>query len=115
MVWLPESLGFDTNAYDWKCYTLKYPPPPKGLTMNHRFAQLLNRLTPAEEREVENFTAAILARRDNQEHPIQTEDISSEELIQLIADSGSFDWLDAPEEDIYSITDGKAVQWDPPQ
>ena len=83
--------------------------------MNDRFAQLLNRLTPEEERQVENFTAAILARRDNKELPIQTEDISSEELIQLMAESGSFDWLDAPDEDIYSITDGKAVQWNLPQ
>ena len=83
--------------------------------MNHRFAQLLKRLTPEEEEEVENFTATVLARRDFQALPIQTDDISPEELIQLATDSGSFDWLDAPEEDIYSLTDGKAVQWNLPQ
>ena len=83
--------------------------------MNHRFAQLLKRLTPDEETEVETFTAAILARREDLDVPISNDDISSEELLQLITDSGSFDWLDAPEEDIYSPTDGKAVQWNLPQ
>lgn len=83
--------------------------------MNYHFAQLLKRLTPEEEIEVETFAAAVLARRDGQELPMQTDDISSEELIQLVTDSGSFDWLDAPEEDIYSLTDGKAVQWNVPQ
>ena len=83
--------------------------------MNHRFAQLLKRLTPDEETEVETFAAAILARREDLDVPIPNDDISSEELLQLITDSGSFDWLDAPEEDIYSPTDGKAVQWNLPQ
>ena len=83
--------------------------------MNYRFAQLLKRLTPEEELEVETFTAAVLARRYDQNLAMQTDDISSEELIQLVTDSGSFDWLDAPEEDVYSPTDGKAVQWNLPQ
>ena len=83
--------------------------------MNHRFAQLLKRLTPEEETEVETFAAAVLARRDDQNFTMQTDDISSEELIQLATDSGSFDWLDSLEEDIYSPTDGKAVQWNVPQ
>ena len=83
--------------------------------MNNRCAQLLKRLTPEEEIEVETFTAAVLARRESQELPAHTDDISSEELIQLVTDAGSFDWLDAPEEDIYSLTDGKAVQWNIPQ
>ena len=83
--------------------------------MNYRFTQLLKRLTPEEETEVETFTAAILARRDKPDPPMQIDDISPEELIQLAADSGSFDWLDAPEEDIYSHTDGTAVQWKLPQ
>ncbi len=79
--------------------------------MNHRFAQLLKQLTPAEEMEVETFAAAVLARRDDQNTPVQSDDVSLEELTQLVVDSGGFDWLDAPEEDIYSITDGKAIQW----
>jgi hypothetical protein len=31
--------------------------------------------------------------------------------MELITVSGSFAWLDAKEEDIYSIEDGEAVQW----
>ena len=103
----------DTLAPDRKCYTF-VTIPCKGLAMNYRFAQLLKRLTPEEEEEVETFTAAIVARRDSLEPPMQTDDISPEELIQLATDSGSFDWLDAPEEDIYSLADGKAVQWNIP-
>ena len=83
--------------------------------MNYRFAQLLKHLTPDEEAEVETFTAAILARRAEQEPSVQTDDIAAEELIQLITYSGGFDWLDAPDEDVYSQTDGKAVQWNVPQ
>ena len=83
--------------------------------MNSRFAQLLKRLTPEEEKEVETFTATVLARRDGQELPVQVDDISSEEMIQLVTDSGGFDWLDSPEEDIYSLADGKAVEWNVPQ
>ena len=83
--------------------------------MNQRFAQLLKRLTPEEGTEVESFTAAILARRYDKNLAMQTDDISSEELIQLVTDSSSFDWLDAPEEDVYSLTDGKAAQWNVPQ
>lgn len=79
--------------------------------MNDRFAQLIKRLTPEEAIEVETFTAAVLARRDRQELPAYSDDVSSEELIQLVTDEGSFDWLDSPEEDIYSLTDGKAAQW----
>ena len=33
---------------------------------------------------------------------------------QLVAASGSFDWLKAEEEDIYSLADGEAVQWPSP-
>ena len=83
--------------------------------MNYRFAQLLKRLTPEEETEVETFTATILARRDKQGPPMETDDISSEELMQLVTDAGGFDWLDAPEEDIYSAADGKAVEWNAPK
>lgn len=82
--------------------------------MNSRFAELLKRLTPEEEIEVATFTAAVLARRKSIEPAILGDDISSADLIQLVADAGSFDWLDAPEEDIYSVTDGKEVQWNVP-
>ena len=36
---------------------------------------------------------------------------SGRDLTALVAASGSFDWLDADEEDIYSVDDGESVQW----
>jgi len=42
---------------------------------------------------------------------IITDDISIQELIELVTESGSFAWLDAEEEDIYSLEDGEAIQW----
>lgn len=83
--------------------------------MNSRFAELLKRLTPEEKVEVETFTVSVLARRDSRELPVQVDDISSDELNQLVMESGGFDWTDAPEEDIYAPTDGKTVQWNIPQ
>jgi len=37
-----------------------------------------------------------------------------QELTELVAAAGSFDWLNAEEEDIYALTDGEAVQWSSP-
>ena len=83
--------------------------------MNDRLIQLLQRLTPEEEAEVETLAAAIVARRDSQNPQLQSDDISPEELVQLVVDSGGFDWLEASEEDVYSLSDGRAVQWNVPQ
>jgi hypothetical protein len=60
---------------------------------------------------METFAAFLLARRSREKLQLLTDEVSSEELAQLAADSGSFDWLDAPEEDVYSLKDGQAVQW----
>lgn len=79
--------------------------------MNNRLSKLLEKLTPEEQAEVETFTMFVIARRNLRKLKILTDDISTEELTQLVMDSGSFDWLDAPEEDIYSIEDCKPVQW----
>ncbi|MBI1987954.1 MAG: hypothetical protein HYS70_06380 [Nitrospinae bacterium] len=35
---------------------------------------------------------------------------SVQQLMELVTASGSFDWLNAEEEDIYSIEDGEAAQ-----
>ena len=83
--------------------------------MNDRLIQLLQRLTPEEEVEVEALAAAIVARRDSENSQLQSDDISPEELAQLVVDSGGFDWLEASEEDGYSLADGRAVQWNHPQ
>jgi len=37
--------------------------------------------------------------------------ISTQELMRLVMESGSFDWLDASCEDVYSSGDGEAVKW----
>lgn len=79
--------------------------------MNSGVARLLEKLTPAEQAEVETFTLFMLARRRLRKRQLLTDDISPSELTQLVMASGAFDWLDAPEEDVYSITDGEAVQF----
>ena len=60
---------------------------------------------------METFAMFILARRSLSRVRLLTDDISPEELTRLVEDSGSFDWLNAPEEDFYSAEDGRAVQW----
>jgi hypothetical protein len=76
--------------------------------------QLLDEMIPQEQAEVEAFAAFVIVRRHLQQPHLLTNDISVQELTELVAASGSFDWLSAEEEDIYSIEDGKAVQWPSP-
>ena len=77
--------------------------------MDGTLSRLLESLTIDEQAEVETFAMFILARRKLHKLDVAAEDISAEELMRLVADSGSFDWLNAPEEDVYSVEDGKAV------
>jgi hypothetical protein len=79
--------------------------------MTKRLLQLLDNMTQQEQSEVEIFAAFVIARRNIQTPLVLNDDISSQELMQLVENSGSFDWLDAEEEDVYSLEDGKAVQW----
>ena len=79
--------------------------------MSPKLAQLLEEMTPQERAEVEVFAAFVIARRHLQQPQLLTDDISVQELTELVATSGSFDWLNAEEEDIYSLEDGEAVQW----
>ena len=82
--------------------------------MSPRLTQLLEEMTPQERIEVEAFAAFIVVRRQLQQPQLLTDDISVQELTELVAASGSFDWLSAEEEDIYSLDDGEAVQWPSP-
>jgi hypothetical protein len=82
--------------------------------MSPRLTQLLDEMTPQEQAEVEAFAAFVIVRRHLQHPHLLTNDISVQELTELVAASGSFDWLSAEEEDIYSIEDGEAVQWPSP-
>jgi hypothetical protein len=54
---------------------------------------------------------SLTVHRQFQQSQITEDDISVQELTELVATSGSFDWLDREEEDIYSQKDGEAVQW----
>ena len=78
--------------------------------MNTRLSKLLETLTPAEQAEVAAFVAFLLSRRSREQPQLLTDEASAEELAQLAADSGSFDWLAAPEEDVYSLEDGRPVK-----
>jgi hypothetical protein len=82
--------------------------------MSPRLTRLLDEMTPQERAEVEVFAAFILVRRHLQQPQLLTNDISVQELTELVVASRSFDWLNADEEDIYSIEDGEAVQWPSP-
>jgi len=79
--------------------------------MTKRFSQLLEKMTLQEQAEVEIFAAFVIASRKFRKPQVLTDDISTQEMMRLIDGSGSFDWLDAEEEDVYSIEDGEAVQW----
>jgi len=79
--------------------------------MSNKLSRLLENLTPEEQAEVETFAIFLLARRSLHTLRVTTDDISTTEQMQLATDSGGFDWLDAPEEDAYSIKDGEAVRW----
>ena len=78
---------------------------------SNRLSHLLEKMTPQEQVEVETFAAFVIARRKLQNMQILSDDISVHEMMKLIEDSRSFDWLSAEEEDVYSIEDGVSVQW----
>jgi hypothetical protein len=83
--------------------------------MSSKLTQLLEVMTPQERAEVEAFAAFVIVRRHIQHPQLLTDDISVQELTELVAAAGSFDRLSAEEEDIYSIEDGEAVQWPSPE
>ena len=82
--------------------------------MTLRLTQLLEEMTPQEQIAVEAFAAFLIVRRQLQQPQLLPDDISVQELTELVAASGSFDWLNAEEEDSYSLADGEAVQWPSP-
>ena len=81
--------------------------------MNTTIAKLLEKLTPEEQAEIATFAMFILARRKLRKLEIATDEVSTEELMQLVENAGSFDWLGSPEEDAYSLEDGVEVLADP--
>jgi hypothetical protein len=79
--------------------------------MTDRFKDLLDRLTPQEQAELEAFAAFLVARRTLQPSRLTTDDISSQELMDLVAHSGALDWLADEEEDRYTPADGETAAW----
>jgi len=79
--------------------------------MTKRFLQLLEEMTPQEQAEVECFAAFVITRRKLQKPQVLTDDIPTRELMRLVEDSGGFDWLDAEEEDVYSLEHGDEAEW----
>ncbi len=82
--------------------------------MSDRLKDLLERLTPQEQAELEAFAAFLVARRSLQAPQLLTDDISSEELMNLVASSGAFDWLADKGEELYTLADGEAAAWPTP-
>ena len=76
-----------------------------------KLSELLENMTPQERAELETFAAFMITRRELRNLSVLTDDIPTQELMQLVMESGSFDWLDAKEEDVYSIEDGEGVKW----
>ena len=78
--------------------------------MSSKLMQLLEVMTPQERAEVEAFGAFVMVRRHIQQPQLLTDDISVQELTELVAAAGSVDWLSAEEEDLYSLEAGESVQ-----
>jgi hypothetical protein len=76
--------------------------------------RLLENMTPQERGEVETFAAFVIARRKLQGYRVLSDEIPTQELMKLVMEAGSFNWLDAEEENVYSIRDGEEVQWPTP-
>lgn len=78
--------------------------------MTKNFTQLFDKMTPQEQAEIESFTVFLIARRKIKQK-LLTDEISIEELMQLIEDGGSFDWLKSDAQNVYSVKDGEPVKW----
>lgn len=78
--------------------------------MSQTLEQLLRQMSAEKRKEVTFFATFVIARRNLQKLRVLTDDISIQELMKLAAESGSFDWLDLPDEDIYSLEDGVEVE-----
>jgi hypothetical protein len=55
--------------------------------------------------------ASRISRRASSKGERKHEEISDRELTQLASASRAHEWLRDPEQDIYSLKDGKPAQW----
>ena len=79
--------------------------------MSSKLDRILAQMTRSEQAQVEAFAAFVVVRRQLQGARPVADDIPVGEFTALVAASGSFDWLDGDEEDVYSVDDGESVQW----
>lgn len=79
--------------------------------MTRSLRTLLEKMTREEQAELETYAAYLLVRRKLRQKQVSTDDIATQELARLVEEAGSFDWLDAEAEDVYSIRDGEPVKW----
>ena len=79
--------------------------------MTKTLANLLNEMTFQEQKKVETFAAFIISQRHSDKDYLVSNDVPINELIDVVSDSGSFNWLNNDEENIYSLNDGENVQW----
>ena len=77
--------------------------------MTKALGNLINKMTFQERKEVETFAAFIISRRKLDKNYFINNDIPINELIEVVSESGSFNWLNNDEEDIYSINDGEEI------
>jgi hypothetical protein len=92
-------------SFIWQSYiSLKGKRNPEDFyIMTKTLRNLYEEMTPEEQSELEAFALFMIARRKFRKQQILTNDISIEELMNLVEKSGSFDWLKSPEEDVYSL------------
>ena len=81
------------------------------MPVSKRLSQLLGNMAHHERVEVEIFAAFVVARWSLQNLSVLTDEISTQELMRLVMESGSFDWLDASCEDVYFCVDGCEVKF----
>jgi len=80
--------------------------------MSHKLVEIYeDMMTPGEQAELEAFAVFVLARRKLRKQRLLKDDISITDLMQIIEQAGSFDWLASDEENVYSIEEGDAVEW----
>jgi hypothetical protein len=79
--------------------------------MQTLLSERINYLSESEITELEKYTEFLLFRRSFKNNKSIYDDIPTKEITKLISLSEGFNWLDTPEEDVYSQNDGVPPQW----
>ena len=79
--------------------------------MTQLLSERIQHLDNSEISELEEFAEFLIFKHSYNNKEAFTDDIPTNEITKLISGSESFDWLDSPEENVYSPTDGVPAQW----